>query len=251
MVGIEKFRKHFSGHKDKYVIIGGAACDHWFSDAGLGFRRTKDIDVVLCVEVVDAEFGDALKCFLDAGGYEARKRSTGRREYYRFQKPTNESYPHKIEFLARRPAKLVLPADAHLAPIPVEEDMASLSAILLEEAYYEALVAAKSIVDDVTIANIELLIPFKAHAFLNLSRSKDQGEQIGSKEIEKHRKDLFRLAQLLPTDAEFEMPEKIKEDMRLFLATVEEDKNFDPQAFRVPLTRGEGVGLLRSAYQLR
>lgn len=28
VVGIDKFREHFSGHKDKYVIIGGAACHH-------------------------------------------------------------------------------------------------------------------------------------------------------------------------------------------------------------------------------
>lgn len=183
MVGIEKFRKHFSGHKDKYVIIGGAACDHWFSYAGLRFRATKDIDVVLCVEVVDAEFGDAVNRFLNAGGYKARERSDRRREFYRFHCPTDESYPYMIELFARRPAKLGLPAD--LARIPVEEDVASLSAILLEEAYYEALVAAKSIVDDITIANIELLIPFKVYAFLNLSKSKEQGKQIGSNEIKK------------------------------------------------------------------
>lgn len=252
VVGIEKFREHFSGHKDEYVIIGGAACDHWFNTAGLKFSRvTKDIDVVLCVDVVSTAFGGAFQSFLDAGGYRARERSDGRREFYRFHQPTDKSYPFRIELFARRPETLVLPDGAHLARIPVEEDVASLSAILLEEAYYEALVATKSIVDDVTIANIELLIPFKAHAYLNLFRSKDQGEQIGSKEIEKHRNDVFRLAQLLPRDAVFEMPQKIKEDMCLFLATVEEDENFNPNALDVPLTRGEGVGLLRSAYQLR
>lgn len=207
--------------------------------------------MVLCVEIVDAEFGEVPQRLLDAGGYRARERSDGEREFYRFHQPTDKSYSFMIEFFARRPDTLGLPEGAHLAPIPVEEDVASLSAILLEDAYYDALLAAKRIGDDVAIANIELLIPFKAHAFLNLSKSKDQGEQIGSDVIKKHRNDVFRLLQLLPRHAEFEMPQKIKEDMCLFLATVEEDENFNPKAFDVPLTRGEGIGLLRSAYQLR
>lgn len=250
VVGIDKFRKHLSGHEGKYAIIGGAACDYWFNAAGLRFRVTKDIDVVLCVEVVDAEFGDALNRFLNSGGYEARERSDGRKEFYRFHRPTDKSYPFMIELFARRPDILYLPDGAHLVPIPVEENVASLSAILLEDVYYEALVTAKSIDDDVAIADVRLLIPFKAHAFLNLSESRDQGEEISRDLINKHKKDVFRLAQLLQIDKEIKMSEQIKEDMRHFLATVEADENFNPNAFDVPLTRHEGIDLLRSAYQL-
>ena len=54
--GIDKFRDHFAGNEGEYVIIGGAACDLLFGAAGLPFRATKDIDMVLCVEVVDAAF---------------------------------------------------------------------------------------------------------------------------------------------------------------------------------------------------
>ncbi|MFR5881536.1 MAG: hypothetical protein ACLUEQ_12415 [Cloacibacillus evryensis] len=32
------------------MLIGGMACDLLMSDAGLDFRRTKDIDMVLIVE---------------------------------------------------------------------------------------------------------------------------------------------------------------------------------------------------------
>lgn len=75
VAGIEKFREHFVGHEDQYAVIGGAACDLLFDSVGLPFRATKDIDMVLCVEVVDAAFGEAFKTFLDAGGYQARERS--------------------------------------------------------------------------------------------------------------------------------------------------------------------------------
>jgi catechol 2,3-dioxygenase-like lactoylglutathione lyase family enzyme len=93
VVGLENFREHFTGHEDQYAIIGGAACDLLFDAAGLPFRATKDLDMVLCVEVVDAAFGEAFKAFLDAGGYEARERSDGKKEFYRFHRPKDKSFP--------------------------------------------------------------------------------------------------------------------------------------------------------------
>ena len=72
VTGISKFREHFVAHEDQYAIIGGTACDLLFDAAGLDFRATRDIDIVLCVEVVDAEFARAFHTFLDAGGYQAR-----------------------------------------------------------------------------------------------------------------------------------------------------------------------------------
>ena len=55
--GIESFRKWFRGYEDQYVIIGGTACDLLMSEEGLDFRATKDLDLVLIVEAVDATFG--------------------------------------------------------------------------------------------------------------------------------------------------------------------------------------------------
>ena len=53
VTGIDRFREYFVAHEDQYAIIGGAACDLLFDSAGLDFRATRDIDMVLCVEVVD------------------------------------------------------------------------------------------------------------------------------------------------------------------------------------------------------
>lgn len=90
VTGIDKFQKFFAGHEDHYAIIGGAACDPLFDEAGLDFRATKDIDMVLCIEVVDTAFGTAFKAFLDAGGYQARERSTGEKEFYHFHGPARQ-----------------------------------------------------------------------------------------------------------------------------------------------------------------
>ena len=35
VVGIDKFREHFAGCEDQYVIIGGAACDFLFDQVGI------------------------------------------------------------------------------------------------------------------------------------------------------------------------------------------------------------------------
>ena len=47
VTGIDTFREHFAGHEDQYAIFGGTACDLLFDAAGLDFRATRDIDMVL------------------------------------------------------------------------------------------------------------------------------------------------------------------------------------------------------------
>lgn len=250
LTGIDKFREYFADYEDRYAIIGGAACDLLFGEAGLDFRATKDIDVVLCVEVVDIAFGKAFRAFLDAGGYQARERSTGDKEFYRFHKPSAADFPFMIELFARKPGTLELPEDAELTPIPVEEDVASLSAILLDDSYYDALQSAKRKIESVTIVDETLLIPFKARAFLDLSARAASGEKIDSKNIRKHRNDVFRLAQLLPRSASITLPDQIQADMQRFIDLAQADETLDPKTFDVSLGRDEAIALLRTAYRL-
>lgn len=54
--GLDIFINHFKGQEGKYILIGGAACDIALNDAGLAFRATKDLDIVLLIEVLDKEF---------------------------------------------------------------------------------------------------------------------------------------------------------------------------------------------------
>jgi len=251
VVGIDKFREHFATHENRYAVIGGTACDLLFTEAGLPFRATKDIDMVLCVDVVDVAFGQAFKAFLDAGGYQAREKSSGGKEFYRFHKPTERGFPSMIELFARKPDLIQLPDDAQLTPIAVDEDVVSLSAILLNDAYYEALQLAKRSFDGITIVDTTLLIPFKAHAFLDLTARSAAGENVDSKNIKKHRNDVFRLVQLLPKDAAVNVSDVIRGDLQRFLDADEADGGVDMKSLKVGLTRNEARDLLRSAYGLR
>ena len=47
VVGLDKFREFFAGLEDSYAVIGGSACDIIFNTAGIPFRATKDIEVLI------------------------------------------------------------------------------------------------------------------------------------------------------------------------------------------------------------
>ena len=55
--GLDVFRHHFEHYAHRYVLIGGVAATLAMEEAGLDFRATKDIDLVLVVEAMDVEFG--------------------------------------------------------------------------------------------------------------------------------------------------------------------------------------------------
>ena len=130
--GIDSFREWFRGHEEQYAIIGGTACDLLMSDEGLDFRATKDIDIVLIIEAVDAAFGKRFWEYVVAAKYEHRNKSTGEPQFYRFTNPKTKDYPTMIELFTRKPDAIVLPDDAVLSPLPIDDDTSSLSAILLE-----------------------------------------------------------------------------------------------------------------------
>jgi len=62
------------------------------------------------------------------------------------------------------------------------------------------------------------LIPFKAKAWLDLSDLRSKGEHVDSKNIRKHKNDVFRLTELLEVNRERleYLPEAVRADMRRF-----------------------------------
>ena len=54
--GIETFKQFFKGFEDNYVIIGGTACEIHEDLYAQVPRATKDIDIILIVEALSAEF---------------------------------------------------------------------------------------------------------------------------------------------------------------------------------------------------
>ena len=48
--GLDVFREYFAGHADQFVLIGGTAANLAMEEAGIEFRATKDLDIVLHIE---------------------------------------------------------------------------------------------------------------------------------------------------------------------------------------------------------
>ncbi|HZS18073.1 MAG TPA: hypothetical protein VFA51_09100 [Candidatus Udaeobacter sp.] len=215
--GLEIFRQHFQAFEQSFVLIGGAACDDWFSYRGLPFRVTKDLDIVLIIEVVDQKFVAALRRFIDDGGYEIRQRTEDKPILYRFKNPKNAEYPAMLELFSRSPEGLDLGKDQRIIPIAAGENTQSLSAILMDGSYYRLILDHCEDRDGLAMATITALIPLKARAWLDLNEREAAGEEVDGKDVGKHRADVFRLAGSLPADAGPELAETIKTDLRRFL----------------------------------
>lgn len=126
-----------------------------------------------------------------------------------------------------------------------------LSAILLNEAYYKLLRNGQIIIEGVPVLRTTCLIPFKAKAWLDLSQRKASGEQIDSKNIKKHKNDVFRLAQLITEDTRQALRSEVAEDMKKFLTFIETE-TVDLKAIGVKGTNKENmIKLLYQCYGLR
>ncbi len=229
--GLELFRDRFEAYSDSYVLIGGAASQLLMEAEGLAFRATKDLDIVLCVEVLDGRFVEAFWAFVKDGGYARKERAAGPRQYYRFQKPTNDAYPAMIELFSRKPDGITVRDGASMTPIPADADVSSLSAILLDDTYYAWIMAGRRVLEGMPIVGAEHLIPLKARAYLELKKRRDGGEKVDLRDVTKHRRDVVRLLQMLEPRPLPGVPATVREDIREFLdvfdMTEQEMKNID------------------------
>lgn len=250
MVGVEYFREWFHGYENQYAIIGGTACDLLMSDEGLDFRATKDIDLVLIVEALTPEFGKRFWEYIVQGGYEHRNKSTGLPQFYRFSHPQNSGYPFMIELFTRRVDAIQLPENAVLTPLPMDEDISSLSAILLDDDYYELLCNGRTEVDGITVLDVGYLILFKAKAWLDLSKRKAAGETVDSKNIRKHKNDIFRLSALLGQNTRIPVTPQVNQDLQAFMEAMKQE-TVDTKQLGLARTKDGILEIFQNTYVLR
>lgn len=221
--GLNIFKEYFAEYPDNYVIIGGTACDIIIDEAGFTPRATKDIDIILVVEALSSEFVKQFWQFVADGNYARKEKSAEERKYYRFIKPENKEFPFQLELFSRNPDLLDLDEGTHLTPIPVDDDLSSLSAILLDDDFYRYMVERSVLDNGLHLANIEALICMKARAYLDIAERIANGSREDNKQLRKHKGDMFRLAVMLTENDAFELPESIKEQMQTFVKTIADD----------------------------
>jgi len=86
--GLSLFKEHFAAFNEQYVLISGTACSILLEEADLEFRATKDLDIVLCIEALNADFVKAFWEFVQAGRYAVQQKSTGEKQFYQRHRKT-------------------------------------------------------------------------------------------------------------------------------------------------------------------
>lgn len=222
--GIETFRAAFKGFEDCYTIIGGTACDILMNHANLDFRATKDIDMILVIENRFEEFGEIFWKYIKEGEYRCGWKSSEQLHFYRFTEPQKENYPVMIELFSKDPGYQLHGDSMVITPLHISDEISSLSAIMLNEDYYDFMMHGRKVVEGIGVLGAEYLIPFKMRAWVDLTRRKNSGEHVNSGDIKKHKNDVFRLMNLINPDEKVRTSKAMKKDIQEFLLQMPTEK---------------------------
>ncbi len=185
--GLNHFAEFFCDVNEMFVIIGGVASTVLMREAGQEFRPTKDIDLVIIANP-SQPFTTKLKRYIEEAGYEIQEKADGVPAFYRFRKPKNTNYPAQIEVFSKNMEQLKLADKQHVIPVKMDPGAGRLSAILLEEEYFQLIKNNRKLIGKHSVATEAAVIPLKARAYNDI---KDRGEN--DSEAKKHRNDIMKL----------------------------------------------------------
>jgi hypothetical protein len=251
--GLDHFKEAFIDLNDQYVVVGGMAAATLMEDAGIEFRVTKDIDLVIIASDTDA-IAEKLIQYVTDGKYTVKEKNADKPVYYRFTKPELPEYPFQVEIFHRKPDGVELLDDQHIVPIKNSSSGGGLSAILLEDEYFELIRDNSVLEGGLPIASTLAVIALKARAYNDLKSRKDAGEPIDSREIKKHLRDIFRLTQTLTGEETLQISGLPKQHLTKFLS---ETESLDPQilkqlfaSLKIPLTPADSISLLKTTFKI-
>lgn len=219
--GLDIFRTYFKDYEQQYVLIGGVACDIIFESNETNFRATRDLDMVLIIEALTSDFGEKFWKFIEDGKYRNKATNRGDSQFYRFDKPEEEAFPKMIELFCR--SDFELKNAEGITPIHIDDEIASLSAILLDDEYYKVLIDGKVVSNGLSVLRPEYIILFKAKAYMDLKMRKALGEKVDSRDIKKHKKDILRITAELMLEKIEHLPEIVNTDIHSFIDSLEQE----------------------------
>lgn len=220
--GIDSFREAFRDFSDCYTVIGGTACDILMAENDMPFRATHDIDMILILEDKKKEFGDAFWKYIKEGGYKCGWKNSDTVHFYRFTEP-KPSYPVQIELFSRR-QNYHFEVEQGIIPIHLDDNTSSLSAILLNDDYYDFMIKGRKNINGISVLDAAYLIPFKMFAWLNLAERKANGEFVKEKDYKKHKYDVFRLLEIIPTDMKVKLNGLVFEKTSEFIEKIQHEE---------------------------
>ena len=134
-----------------------------------------------------------------------------------------------------------------IIPIHIDDDTSSLSAILLNDDFYNFMLEGRKIVAGVSVLAENYIIPFKMYAWLDLKRRKEAGEHVNERDYKKHKNDVFRLLQIVNTDEKVSVSGLVRESVERFLGEIEKEQ-IRVEQLGLMITKEEAMELLKSIY---
>jgi hypothetical protein len=191
--GLQIFREHFRDYADRYVLIGGAACDIAMTGDGshLGPQRTW------------TSFSTSRLWMPRLSGRSGNSCAPAATKYRRSQRARSSSTASRSPLTRTillcwncshgSPMCRKFPKAVTSHHYRLKSGISSLSAILLDNNYYAFIRAGSIEVDGLPTVGAPRLIALKARAWLDLTERERRGEKIDSKTIKKHKNDVFWL----------------------------------------------------------
>lgn len=247
------FFDYFKDYTDCYAIIGGNAASILLGEEGLSFRSTQDYDMVVLFEKTTDEFSKTFMNFIAQYNYMITDQGADdheRKNYYRFRlsKESTADVPKMVELFSRKPLNYELneiPSD--ITPLHYE-DGPSLSAIILNDDYYEVLKLGIRVEGNIPLLTTPYLILFKARAHLDILKRISENKRISHRaDKTKHFKDICRLTLIL-TMSDYDatpIPQTVMNDLKAFIQVVENTKPARFSAIDSTLDKAEVIKSLR------
>lgn len=208
--GLSHFQEFCKDLDDNYVVVGGFATIMLLDKQLKGHgKATYDIDLVLLTNN-SLEMSKRIKKYIKEGDYKIQIGEKDQYRYYRFIEPKKDNFAKEIELFASNENDLKLEDSQRIIPIDPDEGLYSLSAIMLDQEYFEMI---KENVDKTGVApctNVQATIILKMSAFYDL---KNRGED----KWKKHRRDIFKLALLLTGEEKLELKGRMLKDFNSFI----------------------------------
>ena len=134
-----------------------------------------------------------------------------------------------------------------IVPLHIDDETSSLSAILLNEDFYNFMLQGRRTIRGASVLGAEHLIPFKMYAWLDLKDRKTRGEHVNERDLKKHKHDVFRLLQIAEQEKKIETSGLVNESIQRFLNEIKEE-TIPLKQIGVPFDMDEALGYLRSIY---
>ncbi|SFQ20539.1 hypothetical protein SAMN02910358_01094 [Lachnospiraceae bacterium XBB1006] len=244
--GIQSFREKFKDYEANYTIIGGAACDILMAEADIDFRLTKDLDIILILEDSSEKFAKVFWEYIKEAGYKCGWKNSEKMHFYRFTEP-KPGYPIMIELFSRKPG-YQLEVEEGIIPIHIDDDVSSLSAILLNDDFYNFMMEGRTLIDGISVLRAEYLIPFKMYAWLDLGKRKQRGEHVNDRDFKKHKNDVFRLLQIINPEEKIISTGLVKDSIEEFLDKMKSE-SIRVEQLGLNISQEDALKVLHNVYQ--